>query len=143
MKTARNHVSRRGATATEFAVVAPILFLTIFACFEFGRLCMMRNLAQDAAYEAARFAMVEGSDTEDAVARAQAILARLGTRNAQIIVNDGEKLTDDARAVKVEVRIPIRDNALVMSRFTRANNIEATIELLKESYDGYFDGATR
>ncbi|MCG8448622.1 MAG: pilus assembly protein [Pirellulales bacterium] len=57
-KFRRQH--RAGATATEFAIVAPIFFLFIFVSFEFSRLNVIRHTADSAAYEAARQAMVPG-----------------------------------------------------------------------------------
>ena len=45
---------RRGATAVEFAITAPIFFLFLLASFEFGWLNVIRHTADNAAYEAAR-----------------------------------------------------------------------------------------
>ena len=53
--------SRAGATAVEFAIVAPIFFLIMLASFEFSRLNVIRHTADNAAYEAARHAMVPGA----------------------------------------------------------------------------------
>ena len=57
---------RRGVAAVEFAIVANILFVLILAGFEFARLHLARNLVQDAAYFAARQAMVPGATVGDA-----------------------------------------------------------------------------
>ena len=47
----RTCFQRRGATAVEFALVGPALFIVILCCAEFARLSMMRNLANNAAYD--------------------------------------------------------------------------------------------
>ena len=52
---------RTGATAVEFAIVAPIFYTLVIASLEFGRLNIIRHTADQAAYEAARFAMVPGA----------------------------------------------------------------------------------
>ena len=83
-RSRRSHCQRRGATAVEFAFAAPALFFVIFCCAEFARLSMMRNLANNAAYEAARCAIVEGADNEDAILMANKILGRLGAQNTTI-----------------------------------------------------------
>ncbi len=50
---------RRGAALVEFAVVAPLLFLVIFAVIEFGRMVMVHQIMTNAAREGARRAILE------------------------------------------------------------------------------------
>jgi len=52
---------RRGATVVEFAVVAPLLFLFVFAMIEFGRMVMVEQILTNAAREGARRAILEQS----------------------------------------------------------------------------------
>ena len=52
---------RRGATVVEFAVVAPLLFLFIFAMIEFGRMVMVEQILTNAAREGARRGILEQS----------------------------------------------------------------------------------
>ena len=47
---------RRGAALVEFAVVAPVVFLFIFAFIEFGRMLMVQHSLSDAARDACRVA---------------------------------------------------------------------------------------
>jgi hypothetical protein len=65
---------RLAATLVEFALVSNILFLTIFTCMEFAQMNMARNLAQDAAYYAARTAIVPGATAAEAEAEADRIM---------------------------------------------------------------------
>jgi Flp pilus assembly protein TadG len=53
--------SNAGATAVEFALVAPVLFLLMFAIVELGRAWWAKNSLQYAAERAARFAVVCGA----------------------------------------------------------------------------------
>jgi Flp pilus assembly protein TadG len=46
----------RGQTFVEFAMVAPIFFLVIFAIFDFGRLFFVQMNLEQAVFEAGRFA---------------------------------------------------------------------------------------
>ena len=50
----RRFPGRRGAAAVEFAMTVPILFMLLFAALELGRMNMIRQTANNAAYEAAR-----------------------------------------------------------------------------------------
>ena len=58
MKKAHNNSPaksrRRGASAVEFAVVAPIFFLFVFGLVEFGRMVMVRQSVTNAAREGCR-----------------------------------------------------------------------------------------
>ena len=78
--------NRRGATAVEFAITAPMFFLFLLAAFEFGWLNVMRHTADNAAYEAARTAMVPGATAADATTKAKTLLNIVGTRGATVTV---------------------------------------------------------
>lgn len=53
---------RRGQALAEFAIVAPLLFLLIFAIIEFGRFIFAYEVLNNATREGARYAIVHGSD---------------------------------------------------------------------------------
>ncbi len=131
--------SRRGATAVEFAIAAPVLLLVTFGTFEVARLNMIRSMAQDAAYEACRYCMVEGATVAEAEARARSVLALVGTRAAQITVNDGEDFDRETQEVTVSIEIPMEDNALLMSGFCNGKYIRSTISLNMERYSGFYN----
>ena len=131
--------NRRGATSLEFAVVAPTLFLVIFASFEFSRLALMRSLANSAAYEACRFSVVEGANRQEGLDEANRILARLNTQNAIIEINDGAEITPTTQEVRVEVHIPMEDNSFLMSSLFKDKYVSSEITLRTEKYSGYYD----
>jgi Flp pilus assembly protein TadG len=64
--------SRRGTASLEFAVTAPILFTLLFGSVELTRMNMIRNTANNAAYEAVRTCVVPGAKASEGVAVAQA-----------------------------------------------------------------------
>ncbi len=136
-RTGRNR--RRGATAVEFAFAAPALFIVIFVCAEFSRMSLMRNLAHNAAYESARAVIVEGANENDAIAVANAVIGRVGARNAQINVNNGESIDFDTDVVTVEITIPMEDNSFFFGSFYEGREIRATVSLNTERYTGYFN----
>lgn len=110
-----NH--RRGATAVEFAIVAPVFFLILFAMFEFSRVNVLRHTADNAAYEAARRAIVPGATSSDAIAEANRLLTIVGARGASVTV-DPPNLGPDTESVTVSVDVPMNRNSLVISKFT-------------------------
>jgi len=60
--------SRRGATAVEFALVAPIFLIMVIGVFELGRAMWIRASMQYAVEETTRFAIVNTSATTAALA---------------------------------------------------------------------------
>lgn len=130
--------SRRGATAVEVSIVAPIFFLAIFGTIEFSRVAMLRNLAQDASYEAARTCMVDGATTQEATNAANEILALLATRGATVTINDGNGLNQQSTSVKVAVAIPLNQNSFVLPWLFSGHTIQASTQLKTERYSGYF-----
>lgn len=126
--------------AVEFAMIAPAFLVVVFCSMEFARMSMMRNLAQNAAYESARFTMVEGGTVADAEEKAAEILGRLGTKGAIITINDGKPLAFDSPFVKTEIEIPLDANSLVFPKSMFADKvIYATTTLRTERYRGYYN----
>ncbi len=113
----RRRRSRSGAAAVEFAITAPIFILFLLSSFEFGWLNVMRHTADNAAYEAARAAMVPGATTADATAKANQLLTAVGARNAKIKINPS-KITTSTTEVSVAIDLPMASNSLVVGRFT-------------------------
>ena len=131
---------RMGAAIVEFAIVANVMILIVFICIEFTRLNMMRNLTQDAAYFAARTAMVPGGTEADAIAEANRVLGIMNTQSATVTVNGGAGLDTDSRQIQVTVTVPISDNALFVPMFAGDKNLEATATMRTERYDGFYNG---
>ncbi len=131
--------NRRGTAAVEFAIAGPALLAILFFSFEFARLSMIRNLAQNAAYEAARYAMVEGATSEEAVERAEEVLRMLATRGAEITINDGEAFDRTTSTVKVHVSVSMEENAFVIPWIYQGRFINTEMELRTEKYAGFYD----
>ena len=138
--------SRNGASAVEFAVVAPVVFGIIWIAFEFMRMTMIQELADIATYEAAREVMVPGAKISEAHAEADKYLRFLGTRNAVVGVtpfsNDEAQteINDYTSRIQVTVQIPCRSNVLLLSRFFGDRTITSNTTLTFESYSGFYDG---
>lgn len=142
---------RPGATAVEFAMVAPAFLIVITVCVEFSRMCMMRNLAQNACYEAARSIITEGSTVADGRAKAQAVLNRVGNVQARILINDSDGSADDngnvineldnsTQAVQAYIEIKLSDNSVILpGAMFGDNKIQARMTMRTERYRGFFD----
>lgn len=120
---------RRGVTAVEFAIVAPVIFGLFIGAVEITRLNFIRNAAANAAYEGARKAVTPGSSASDASDEALRLLniLRVG-RGSTVDVDMG------ASTVTVQVNIPVNQNSWGLTRFSSGMDIEQSCTLSRESF---------
>ena len=131
----RQAVVRKGATVVEFAIVANLLMIMILTCMEFARLNMTRNLAQDAAYFAARYALVPGATAAEAHAEADRIMGSMLTNGYTVTVADLDEFSDE---VSVTVDVDLTAVALFAPYFLPDATISTTAKLQTERYDGFY-----
>ena len=122
---------RCGAVTVEFAITAPIFFLFLLVAFEFGWMNVIRHTADNAAYEAARQAIVPGAAVADARAEANRILGIVGARGATVTVTP-PTIDVDTDAVTVSVDVPMNQNGLILARFSSATNLHSEATLRTE-----------
>lgn len=122
---------RRGAVTVEFAIVAPIFFLLLMAAFEFGWMNVIRHTADNAAYEAARAAMVPGATSADATAKAKTLLNIVGARGAKITITPAV-ITTATKEVTVSIDVPMSGNGLITPKFTKKQTLHSKSTLRTE-----------
>jgi len=127
----RHRPARRGAAAVEFAVTASVFFVFLLAAFEFGWLNVIRHTADNAAYEAARTAMVPGATVDEARDKANGLLSIVGARGATISITPAT-ITPETDAVTVDIDVPMDQNGLIVPRFTSATTLHSTSTLRTE-----------
>lgn len=127
---------RVGATLVEFALVCNVLFITIFTCMEFARMNMARNMAQDAAYYAARVAIVPGATADEAAAEAERIMGSLFAGGYTV---DVTPIDEDSKEVTVRVAVALDDVALFLPMFLGGIEIESEATMQTERYSGFFE----
>jgi Flp pilus assembly protein TadG len=110
----QNDTSRAGALTVEMAFALPILLLIVFSAVDFARLNMLRNSAENAAYEAARRAIVPGATATQASDAAKKVLKAVGASNCTVTITPAT-LTEDTTQVTVKVEIPLKNNAWLAS----------------------------
>lgn len=127
---------RAGTSAVEFAIVANIFFVMIFTCMEFARMNMVRNLAQDAAYFAARHAMVPGATEAEAIQAADEVMSMMVSSGYTVDVGE---LGSDSDDVTVTVTVDFDDVALFAPKFLPNTEIQSVARVYSERYDGFFE----
>ncbi|GAA5507246.1 TadE/TadG family type IV pilus assembly protein [Novipirellula caenicola] len=128
---------RDGAAMVEFAIVANLMFVMIFTCMEFARMNMARNLAQDAAYYAARTAMVPGATREEAVAEADRIMGSLLDDSGYDVTVSN--VTFDAPTITVTVSVDLQAIAMFTPMFLPNTTIETQAVMKTERYEGFYE----
>ena len=144
-KSKRNGRPRRhGATAVEFAVVSPIFFLSLFACFEFAKMTMVESFAEDAAFRAARRVVVLGAKVQEGLDVATDTLAIIGVRNAAVTITpsfngvDQAEIDDATDTIAVRISIPMRENRIA-GRFLNDYVMEKEAILFTERFRDALD----
>lgn len=124
----RRRRERAGATAVEFAIVAPIIFMLFLGAIEMTRLNFLRHTAANAAYEAARNAIVPGGNEVDARQRALDLLTAVKADRGVDIA-----FSETAKQVAVTVTIPMNMNSWGVTRYTTGFHITETCTLSRET----------
>ncbi len=131
----RQGMKRLGVAAVEFAIIANVFFIMLLACMEFARLNMVRNLSQDAAYYAARQAIVPGATSDEAHAEADRIMSALLNHGYTVDVSEVNK---EAMDVSVTVSVDLHKVALFTPLFLPDTTMRTTARIRTERYDGFF-----
>ncbi len=130
-KLKSDHSSRRGTTAVEFAIVAPIAFFVVFGGIELSRISMIRNTAEIAVYEGARAGIVPGATTAQVIAAVNNYLNISGISNATVTVTPNA-ITNETPQIQVDVDIPISGNTWVVAKLAAGYTVKKSCSLSRE-----------
>ncbi len=126
------HCLRRGATAVEFALTVPILFLFVIASFEFSRVVMLRNTIENAACEGARRGIVPGATALACEQSAQELLDIVRVNNATVDATP-DPIAPNSEEVTLDITVPLdASNGYLLPRYFLGREIQATITLPRQ-----------
>lgn len=123
--------ARRGTAAVEFAVTVPIMLLILFGSVELSRMNMIRETANNAAYEAVRNCIVPGATNAEGVAAAREMLQSVGVSNATITVSPAT-ITDTTPTVTATITVPYSSNMWVTPVFSTSRSTTTTCTLTRD-----------
>ncbi len=118
-------INRPGASAVEFALVAPLIFLFILGLLEWARFEMVRQVSSSAAFNAVREGTLPGASTIDMETRATEILEVYFVKDATATAT----LTEDTATIHVQ--IPMSSNCFVIGKFFSDMTVEKTFTLAR------------
>jgi len=131
VRIANRRLLHGGATAVEFAIAAPILFMLLFGAIEFSRANMLVNTTAIAATEAARAAIIPGATADQCREVCMRELSAIGVNTASITINP-EEITDDTTQVTVSVSVPVGENGYMLAKYFLGKTVEKTATLQRE-----------
>ena len=107
----RRSNNRRGATAVEFAIIAPMILLFALALLEWGRFEMIRQATSSAAFNAARHGTLPGTTAVETQEVAEDVLRIYFISGATVTT------TYEEDATNVHVSVPVAENSFLLTRF--------------------------
>ena len=120
-----------GSASVEMALTLPLVFSFSFAAVEFGRVNMIRNSMENAAYEGARQGIVPGATASDCIAASTGLLEAVGVQGFDVDV-DPVTILEDTSQVTVTVSVPLDANSFVAHRFFAGETMTRATTLSRE-----------
>ena len=127
---------RRAAAAVEFAIVAPVFFLLLFAMVEYGRMVMVQQLLTNASREGARQAVLDGATTEKVKDVVEQYLAnaRITAQRNDITVTPTPSATAFGDPISITVSVPFTEVSWLPSPlFLGATELQASSAMRRET----------
>lgn len=116
--------NRLGATAIEFALVAPLVLAIVFGLFEISRVMTVSDAMKTSVIAGAREAGVAQTNASEVRREMEAILDLFGIYNRQIVVTP-ETIDNSVIEVSIDVTIPLNsDNGMYFNKIVGAEDLQ-------------------
>ena len=134
-RLSRKRKRRRGSSAVEFAMVAPIFLVLVFGILEFGRLVMVQQIVTNAAREGARAAVLDGATNQE-VQDAVSEYLEASSVSSETVTVSPDPLNSAASGDPVSVTIDLPFSAvswLPAPWFLDGKTLNSTVVMRRES----------
>ena len=134
----RRDKSRRGASAVEFAVVAPVLFVMLLGMVEFGRVLTVHHVLTLAARTGAREAVLPGAScaSVQSVAQAVADSAAVPLPTVNVVCSTDPATAVPGTSVGVTVSVPMAGVSNIGKMwFPAGHQVSSTATMRKEGFE--------
>ena len=121
-----------GSVAVEFALVAPIFFLILFASIEFARVHMIQSSVENACFEGARRGIIPGANSAICKSMTESLLdlAKVHDYTVTVTPANFDATTDE---ITVTAVVPLSaENGFGISGFLQGKAMSKTITLPRE-----------
>lgn len=117
---------RRGVATVELALVAPLLFLLIFAIIEFGQVFYVQLVLTNASREGCREACLDGADLVAAQSATEHYLDAFDLKDARIQVDPDPATVGFRESVTVTVSLPFNEICWLGQPFFVSGDLSAS-----------------
>ena len=134
--TLRPTRDRRGAAATEFAVVAPVFLLLIIGILELGRALMVQQVLINASRVGARRAITIGASAADVESAVEEYAASVAVPGVDVSVTPDPSSAVAGQTVSVTTSIAFQDVSWIPSPwFLGGKTLTASSLMRKEGFE--------
>lgn len=127
---------RRGAAAVEFAIVAPLFFMLIIGCIEFGRALMVQQVLTNSSRVGARQAITLNATESAAVAAASDFAAGASVTGTTVAVTPDPAGAGAGDMITVTVSVPFSSVSWIPAPwFMGGATLDATSIMRKEGFE--------
>jgi hypothetical protein len=127
--------TRKGATAVEFAICVPMLFVVALGCIEMTRYNLVKNVACQAAFEAARIGVKPGATAQEVIDEANSQM-RYVCRDCSVVVIP-DVITSRTDRITVVIQVDIRDQGWLTPQYFHDPILEAAITIRRDNVTTY------
>jgi Flp pilus assembly protein TadG len=127
---------RRGAAATEFAVVAPVFFMMIIGFIEFGRALMVQQVLVNASRVGARMASTTGATSSGVQSAVQSYTTSVAVPGVSVSVSPNPATAIAGTVITVTASVPFNDVSWMNTPwFLSGKTLTANSQMRKEGYE--------
>jgi TadE-like protein len=128
--------SRRGASAVEFAIVAPVFLILLFGIIEFGRVMMVQQILVNASRAGAREASLPDSSVNSvrSIVTKSLQQASIVIAENQIGVSPDPALAFDNEEIRVTVEVPYADIGWIPGVHLKGVQLRASTSMRAEQF---------
>jgi len=132
----RSATPRRGAAAVEFAIVAPLFFMLVFGCIEFGRALMVQQILTNTSRVGARQAITLNATESNVVSTAANFATSASVIGTIITVTPDPATAAAGDMVSVTVSVPFSNVSWIPAPwFMGGATLDATSVMRKEGFE--------
>ena len=136
ISTRRTRRRRLGASATEFAIVAPVFFLMVVGFIEFGRALMVQQVLINASRVGARMASTTGATSSAVQTAVQDYTAGVAVPGVTVAISPNPSTATAGTVVTVTASVPFSSVSWMSSPwFLAGKTLTAESQMRKEGYE--------
>ena len=126
---------RRGAAAVEFAIVAPLFFMLVVGCIEFGRALMVQQVLTNASRVGARQAITLSGTQSEVISSTTDYAAGASVPGITVNVSPNPSVAEAGDMITVDVSVPFSNISLMPPWFMSGTTLSASSVMRKEGFE--------